>query len=111
MSTDGKGFFGRLRAKLNRGGTTLAREIRSLLQGRQIDAALLEELEERLIGADVGVQASTEIVPDLKGRVTRHELADPDALLDALPARLTDTFRPSEGPLRTAPPLPPSPDL
>src|SRR5712671_2316532 len=62
MSGDGKGFFGRLRARLNRGGTTLAREIRSLLQGRQIDAALLEELEERLIGADVGVQASAEIL-------------------------------------------------
>ncbi len=103
MSTDGKGFFGRLRAKLNRGGTTLAREIRSLLQGRQIDAALLEELEERLIGADVGVQASTEIVADLKGRVGRHELADADALLDALRARLTEILRPSEGALRIEP--------
>src|SRR5258705_220018 len=84
MSGDGKGFFGRLRASLNRGGTTLAREIRSLLQGRPIDAALLEELEERLIGADVGVQASAEILADLKARVGRHELADADALLDAL---------------------------
>src|SRR5258705_9980317 len=103
MSGDGKGFFGRLRARLNRGGTTLAREIRSLLQGRQIDAALLEELEERLIGADVGVQASTEIVADLKGRVSRHELADADALLDALRARLTESLRPREAPLRIGP--------
>src|SRR6267154_2163947 len=55
MSGDGKGFFGRLRARLNRGGSTLAREIRTLLQGRQIDAHLLEELEERLIGAGAGV--------------------------------------------------------
>ena len=103
MSSDGKGFFGRLRARLNRGGMTLAREIRSLLQGRQIDAGLLEELEERLIGADVGVQASAEILADLKGRVSRHELADADALLDALRARLTEILRPSEGALRIEP--------
>src|ERR1700688_1028516 len=100
MSGDGKGFLGRLRARLNRGGTTLAREIRSLLQGRQIDAGLLEELEERLIGADVGVAASSEILADLKGRVDRHELADADALLAALRARLTEILRPCERALR-----------
>jgi fused signal recognition particle receptor len=100
MSGDGKGFIGRLRARLNRGSSTLAREIRSLLKGRQIDAGLLEELEERLIGADVGVAASTEILADLRGRVSRHELADADALLDALRARLTEILRPCEVPLR-----------
>ena len=103
MSSDGKGFFGRLRARLNRGGSTLAREIRSLLQGRPIDAGLLEELEERLIGADVGVQASTEILADLRGRVSRHELADADALFDALRERLTEILRPSEAALRVEP--------
>src|SRR3977135_3005784 len=100
MSGDGKGFIGRLRARLNRGGSTLAREIRSLLKGRQIDAGLLEELEERLIGADVGVAASTEILADLRGRISRHELADADALLDALRTRLTEILRPCEVPLR-----------
>src|SRR4029079_7621580 len=49
------GFFGRLRARLNRGGAPLARELRGLLQGRQISPELLEELESRLIGADLGV--------------------------------------------------------
>jgi fused signal recognition particle receptor len=100
MSGDGTGFFGRLRARLDRGGSTLAREIHTLLQGRQIDAGLLEELEERLIGADVGVAASTEILADLRGRVSRHELADADALLEALRTRLTEILRPCEVPLR-----------
>ncbi len=99
MSGDGKGFFGRLRARLNRGGSTLARELRSLLQGRQIDAGLLEELEERLIAADVGIEASTELLADLRGRASRHELADAGALLDALRARLTEILRPCEVPL------------
>ena len=58
------GFFGRLRARLNRGGASLARELRGLLQGRQISAELLEELEARLIGADLGVRVTHEILED-----------------------------------------------
>jgi len=95
-----QGFFGRLRASLNRGGATLARELRGLLQGRQIDAELLEELETRLIAADVGVAATHEILDDLRQRVARRELADADALLAALRARLTQILRPCEVPLR-----------
>ena len=94
-----QGFFGRLRARLNRGGASLAREIRGLLPGRQIDEGLLEELETRLIAADVGVTATSEILEDLRGRVARHELADAEALLAALRARLTELLRPCEVPL------------
>ena len=97
-----QGFFGRLRARLNRGGTTLARELRGLVQGRRIDAGLLEELEARLIQADVGVTATQEILEDLRGRVDRHELADADALLAALRQRLTELLRPCESPLQIA---------
>jgi fused signal recognition particle receptor len=94
------GFLGRLRARLNRGGTALARELRGLLQGRQIDAGLLEELEARLISADVGVAAATDLLADLRARSDRHELADAEALLAALRARLTELLRPCERPLR-----------
>ena len=95
-----QGLFGRLRIRLNRGGASLAREIRALLQGRQIDAGLLEELETRLIGADVGVAATNEILEDLRARVARHELADAESLLAALRHRLTELLRPCEVPLR-----------
>jgi len=94
------GFFARLRTRLSRSGSALARELQGLLQGRQIDAALLEELEERLIAADVGVAATTEILADLRSRVDRHELGDAAALLAALRARLTQLLRPCEVPLR-----------
>jgi len=97
-----QGFFGRLRARLNRGGSSLARDIRGLLQGRKIDSELLEELETRLIGADVGVTATQEILEDLRGRVARHELADADALVAALRSQLTELLRPCEAPLRVA---------
>jgi fused signal recognition particle receptor len=90
------GFFGRLRARLNRGGASLARELRGLLQGRQISAELLEELEARLIGADLGVAVTTEILEELRARAGRHELVDAEALLAALRARLTEILRPCE---------------
>lgn len=95
-----QGFFGRLRARLNRGTATLARDLRSLLRGRAIDAALLEELEARLVSADVGVTASSEILAELQQRVARHELADADSLLAALRERLTEILKPCEQPLR-----------
>jgi fused signal recognition particle receptor len=94
-----QGFFGRLRARLNRGSGVLGRDIRDLVQGRKIDAALLEELETRLIGADVGVTVTQEILEDLRRRADRHELADADALLSALRSHLADVLKPCEKPL------------
>ena len=85
------GFFGRLRARLNLGG---------LLQGRQIDAELLDELEARLIGADVGVTATNEVLADLKARVGRRELGDAGAVLAAVRGRLTELLRPCAVPLQ-----------
>jgi fused signal recognition particle receptor len=95
-----RGFLGRLRARLNRGGASIARDLRSLFRGRKIDAAVLEELESRLLTADVGVEATNEILADLNRRVARHELDDVEALLGALKARLSEILKPCEQPLR-----------
>jgi len=94
-----KGFFARLKSRLNRGGVSIARDLRSLLRGRKVDAAVLENLETRLLSADVGVEATAEILGDLKRRVARHELDDVEALLEALRGRLTELLAPCEHPL------------
>ncbi|MGH8143487.1 MAG: signal recognition particle-docking protein FtsY [Steroidobacteraceae bacterium] len=94
-----KGFFARLRARLNRGGVSIARDLRGLLRGRKVDAAVLEELETRLLTADVGVEATGEILGDLNRRVARHELDDVEALLGALRDRLIELLIPCERPL------------
>ena len=49
-----QGFFGRLRARLNRGDSWLTYDLGNLFRGRKIDAAVLDELETRLLTADVG---------------------------------------------------------
>ena len=50
------GFFQRLRRKLNRGSSWLTDGLAALFRGRSIDAEILEELETRLLTADVGVR-------------------------------------------------------
>jgi fused signal recognition particle receptor len=89
------GFLARLRARVNRGASWVA----DLVSGREIDAALLEELETRLLAADVGVEATQELLSDLHQMVGRRELGDADALVGALRDRLVAMLRPVERPL------------
>ncbi|HEY8265800.1 MAG TPA: signal recognition particle-docking protein FtsY, partial [Steroidobacteraceae bacterium] len=88
-------FFARLRARVNRGAAFVA----NLLPGRRIDAELLDELETRLLEADVGVEATQEILSELHKKVARAELADAKALEDALAASLLAILQPIERPL------------
>ena len=94
-----RGFFKRLRAKLNQGPAWLTTDIADLLPGRKIDAEILDELETRLITADVGVEASSRILEELRKRVARKELNDVDALLKALHEAMSQILAPVEQPL------------
>ena len=96
---ESKGFLARLRERLNRGSASIARDFRSLLRGRKIDAAVLEDLEARLLMADLGVETTGEILSDLNRRVARHELDDVEALIDAVRERLVQVLAPCERPL------------
>jgi fused signal recognition particle receptor len=93
------GFLARLRAKLNRGDSWLTYDLANLLPGGKIDDAVLDELETRLIGADVGIETTEKILDDLRGKVARKELGDLDALLDALRQSLLDIVVPVSRPL------------
>ena len=102
-----RGFFKRLRAKINTGPAWLTTDIKELLPGRKIDAQILDDLETRLITADVGIEATTRILDDLRRRVVRKELDDVDALLRALHAAMLDILRPVEKPLVVDPKIKP----
>jgi fused signal recognition particle receptor len=91
-----RGFFKRLRAKLNQGPAWLTTDIVELLPGRKIDAEILDDLETRLIMADVGVEASSRILEELRKRVARKELNDVDALLKALHEAMSQILSPVE---------------
>ena len=93
------GFLGRLRQRLNRGDSWLTRDLGELVKGRRIDATILEELETRLLTADVGVEATARILEDLRARVARNELADSTALIRALREIVAAILAPCERPL------------
>jgi fused signal recognition particle receptor len=89
------GFLARLRARVNRGASWAL----DLIPGGRIDAALLEELETRLLTADVGVDATETILAGLRQKVARAELADAKALESALADSLLGILAPVERPL------------
>jgi fused signal recognition particle receptor len=93
------GFLRRLRNRLNRGNSWLTYDLANLVRGRRIDASILEELETRLISADVGVEATERILEDLRRRVARQELADVEALIGALRQAIAEILRPCARPL------------
>lgn len=88
---EGGGLFGRLRSGLARSRSAFAEGLGNLILGeKELNEDLLEELETQLLVADVGVDASTEIVAGLTARVQRKQLNDTRALLGALREDLTE---------------------
>jgi fused signal recognition particle receptor len=98
-ATGVRGFFKRVRAKLNQGNSWLTYDLANLVPGRQIDDELLDELETRLLTADVGVDATERILGDLRKRVARKELSDIDALLAGLKSAMLAILHPVSKPL------------
>jgi fused signal recognition particle receptor len=94
------GLFGRLRERLSKTTQSLGRGIGDLLGGeRQLDAALLEELETTLLAADVGVDTTQALITDLGSRLARGELADGRAAYRLLRQDILDIVRPAARPL------------
>jgi fused signal recognition particle receptor len=98
-SPETPGFFRRMRERLNRGNSWLTYDLADLVRGRQIDAAILEELETRLLTADVGVDATERILEELRAKVARRELKDVEALTAALRTSITAILAPCAQPL------------
>ena len=94
-----RGFFKRLRAKLTPADSWLSYDLANLVPGRKIDADILDELESHLITADVGVEATTRILDDLRRRVTRKELDDVAALRRQLRTDMVEILQAVEQPL------------
>ncbi len=79
------GLFARLKSGLSRTRHGLTEGVATLVLGsKSIDNELLEEIETSLLVADVGVEATRDIIDDLTRRVSRKELTDGAALMQAL---------------------------
>lgn len=98
------GLFGRLRSGLSKTGGALTEGMGSLVLGKkQIDDDVLEELETRLLMADVGMEATQRIIADLTKRTARKELNDVEALMSALNDEMVQILTPIAKPLSIDP--------
>lgn len=94
------GFFARLKQGLSKTSASLGEGMASLFLGKKaIDDDLLEEIETRLLTADVGVEATSVIIQSLTQKVARKQLTDSDALYKSLQAELAAMLKPVEQPL------------
>jgi fused signal recognition particle receptor len=94
------GLFSRLKSGLSRTRHSLTDGVATLVLGsKAIDDELLEEIETTLLVADVGVDATREIIDDLTQRISRKELGDAEALMQALHDDMQAILEPCSVPL------------
>jgi fused signal recognition particle receptor len=68
--------------------------LRALVTGKkEIDPAILEQMEEVMLTSDVGVQTTQAILGRLRDRLQKNELADENAVWNALRAEATEILK------------------
>ncbi len=96
-----QGLFSRFRQGLSKTRSSFTKGLARLLAGRkQIDDELLEELEDLLITADIGVETTTAIIDTITDQVARRDLADPQAVVTAIREHLIDALSVEASPLQ-----------
>jgi fused signal recognition particle receptor len=94
------GLFRRLREGLSRTRHSLTESVVDLVLGsKAIDASLLEEIETTLLVADMGVDATREIIDRLTEQVALNQFADAEALMTALRKHMQAILAPRSQPL------------
>ena len=100
VESEKKGLFSRLRSGLSKTGSALTEGMGALVLGKkEIDDDILEDLETRLLMADVGIEATQRIINDLTKRAARDELNDSTAMMKAMYVEMTKILRPIAKPL------------
>jgi len=90
-------FFSRFRKAVSATRENIATRIEDAVKGKkQIDETALEELEEALIGADIGVQTTLEIIEDVRRQVNRQALKDVGELKRVIKERLVEILERAE---------------
>lgn len=96
-TTTKKSFWGRLKAGLSKTRNALFAPVDSLLKNfTKVDEDLLEELEEILISADVGMNATETVLDELRARIKDGRLKEKEQVMDALREIMTDMIGESQ---------------
>ncbi len=94
-------LFRRLTDQLHRTRSGLAHVLMSIpLATKQIDDELLEDIESSLLMADIGLEATQEIIDNLKDSVGRNQIDNAEVLTAVLRANMLEMLRSSDKPLQ-----------
>ncbi|HKC62228.1 MAG TPA: signal recognition particle-docking protein FtsY, partial [Pyrinomonadaceae bacterium] len=90
-------FSARFRRAISATRESLSETIDTVFQSRRrIDAALLDELEEALIAADIGVPTTLHILETVRRGIARNQINDIEALKSAIKTELLNILQASE---------------
>ncbi len=104
------GLFERMKQAIGATKNNLVARIESVLSGRPtIDENLLEELEGVLLGADLGVRATEQVLKDIREQHKKQLLKTPDDVRAAIRKRLLAILH--DGDRATAESEPPAPQI
>lgn len=96
-AVEDEGFLKRFRRAVASTRDTLASRIEDVVKGeKQIDASTLDALEEALIGADIGVQTTLEIIEDVRRQVSRQSLKNVSELKRVIKEHLLEILEKAE---------------
>ncbi len=98
-----KSIFSKLKQGLDRTREVLVTGIRSILLGKRLDEGLIDELETRLIHADVGVKTTGRLVDGIRKAFREGKMERGDQALDYMKAELKKMWPPADRQLLTAP--------
>ena len=85
------GFFSKLKEGLTKTRKSLTEKIEKVIIGyADIDDDLLDELEDALIQADVGVKTSLKLMDDVRAGIKKKEINSPEDLKPFLVKRITE---------------------
>ena len=94
------GLLDRLKAGIQKTRSGLLDRLEDAIAGRkEFDAAVLDEIEETLYTADIGVATTTEIVERLRERVERQSLGDGEELKRLIREHLLEVLEGAERPM------------
>jgi signal recognition particle-docking protein FtsY len=96
------GLVGRLRSKLNRGNSWLTYDLGRLFKADQLSEAAVDEIEDRLLSADAGLEASERLGGSLRAAVRAGRIRNEDQLRAELRAALLEIVAPIAKPLQIA---------
>jgi fused signal recognition particle receptor len=97
VADEEENFLSRFRKAVSATRENITSRLEDVVIGKkQIDAATLEDLEEILIGADIGVQTTLEIIEDVRRQVDRQTLKDGNELKRVIKEHLLDILEKAE---------------